>query len=104
MSVSLRNRWVAAIVGLQLAVPSVALLMAPSQFGFQMYSGAGWTKVEMEDARGTVRDLTVPSYVAKARIDIDWTQRLPERICEAEPEAVRVTVTRWRAERSVACR
>ena len=103
MSVHLRRRWVAAIVGLQLAVPTVALLMAPSQFGFQMYSGAGWTKVQMEDARGTVRDLTVPSYVAKARIDVDWTQRLPERICEMEPDAVRVTVERWRTQRSLTC-
>ena len=69
----MRRRWVAVLVGLQLAVPTVALVLAPSQFGFQMYSGAGWTKVEMEDTRGEMHELRIPSYVAKARIDIDWT-------------------------------
>jgi hypothetical protein len=77
--------------------------MAPSQFGFQMYSGAGWTTIEMEDASGRVHDLTVQPYVASPRIDVDWTESLPERICEVESEAVRVTVERWRSSRSVTC-
>lgn len=103
MSALLRRRWVAVAVGLQLAIPSVALVLAPSQFGFQMYSGAGWTQVEMEDTDGRVHDLTVPPYVAEARIDIDWTDGLPERICEVETDAVRVTVERWRSRRSLTC-
>jgi hypothetical protein len=99
----LRNRWVATIVGLQLAVPAAALVVAPSQFGFQMYSGAGWTRIQMEDADGQVHDLAVATYVAKPRIDIDWTARLPERICEVETDAVKVTVERWRSRRSLTC-
>ena len=76
---------------------------APSQFGFQMFSGAGWTRVLVEDSSGRVQEHEVADYVAKARIDVDWTQRLPERICEVEADAVTVTVQRWRSERSLTC-
>jgi hypothetical protein len=103
MSAARRRPWIAAAVGVQLAIPAVALVLAPSQFGFQMYSGAGWTEIQMEDTDGRVHDLTVPPYVAEPRIDVDWTERLPERICEVETQAVRVTVERWRTRRSVAC-
>ena len=103
MSCLTRKHWVALVVCLQLAVPTVALLVAPSQFGFQMYSGAGWTHVEMEDSQGRVHDLKVASYVANPRIDIDWTHRLPERICATESDAVIVRVERWRSERSLTC-
>ena len=103
MSLAIRRWWVAALVGVQVAVPAVALLMAPAQFGFQMYSGAGWTHVEMEDRQGNVRELKVASYVANGRGDLDWTQRLPERICVVESEAVVVRVERWRSERSLTC-
>ncbi len=98
-----RRLTIAGVVALQLAIPVVALATAPSQFGFQMFSGAGWTEVVVEDSDGQVHDHEVAEYVAKARIDVDWTQRLPERICEVEADAVRVTVRRWRSERSLTC-
>ena len=91
------------MVGVQLAVPAVALLMAPAQFGFQMYSGAGWTHVEMEDRQGNLHELKVAPYVAEPRIDIDWTERLPEHVCAMEADAVTVRVERWRSQRSLTC-
>ncbi len=89
MSASARKPLGRRRVGLQLAVPAVALVVAPSQFGFQMYSGAGWTRSRWRTT-GRVHDLKVTPYVAKPRIDIDWTERLPERICEVETDAVTV--------------
>jgi len=69
-----------------------------------MYSGAGWTRVTVVDEAGEIDRVPIAEYVVRDRIDIDWTKRLPERICRDEPSAVSVTVTRARAERTVGCR
>ena len=47
MSDGPRLRWfVAAVILAQIAVPAVALTLdKPARFGFQMYSGAGWTRI-----------------------------------------------------------
>lgn len=99
----LRTHWVAVIVLLQLAVPAVALAMAPSRFGFQMYSGAGWTHIDMEDEAGESHELQLSTYAANPRMEVDWTTLLPEHICRQEPDAVRVTVKRWRSQRTIEC-
>jgi hypothetical protein len=98
-----RRHWVAAAVVAQLLVPAVALANAPAQFGFQMYSGAGWTRLTVVDDTGAMQVHRLSDYVALDRIDVDWTRRLPEHICGIEPTAVTVTVERWRSSRTVRC-
>ena len=99
----MRSRWLAAAILLQLSIPLFALANAPSQFGFQMYSGAGWTEVTVDHEDGSTRRPSVSDYVALNRIDVDWTQLLPEHICRVEPTAVAVTVERWRSSRRLQC-
>ncbi|NPC43526.1 hypothetical protein [Nocardioides sp. zg-1230] len=92
-----------AAVLVQLLIPLVALVRAPAQFGFQMYSGAGWTRITVVDETGARREHRLADYVALDRIDVDWTRRLPEHICDVDAGAVEVTVERSRSTRTVQC-
>lgn len=99
----MNRRLLIAVAAVQLAVPTVALVRAPSQYGFQMYSGAGWTSVVVERADGTKVYIDPRKYAARYRMDIDWTKRLPEHICARYDGAVSVAVTRRHGSRNVAC-
>jgi hypothetical protein len=92
-----------AAVLAQVLVPAVALARAPAQFGFQMYSGAGWTTITVVDEAGVSQERELSDFVALDRIDVDWTRLLPEHICAVEATAVAVTVERWRGSRTVRC-
>jgi hypothetical protein len=100
-----RRRLVAAVIALQVAVPTIALAHSvPSRFGFQMYSGQGGVAVEAVDARGRAvpvdLDRIVPGLL---RAEFDWTVVLPEAVCAATPSADRVTVSQPEQKRSVRC-
>jgi hypothetical protein len=62
------------VIALQIAVPTVALVLPPSQrFGFQMYSGLGGVAVSVTDDDGVERDLDSPEQlVGKLRPELDW--------------------------------
>jgi hypothetical protein len=94
---------VIAAVLAQVVVPLVALANSPSQFGFQMYSGAGWTEIRVEHSDGSVRHHQLSDYAALDRMDVDWTRRLPEHVCRVDTTAITVTVERWRGVRTVRC-
>lgn len=98
-----RRRLLGISLAFQVGVPVAALTLAPAPFGFQMYSGSGWTTVEVEDSHGTRTGLDPAGLVGRLRMDTDWTERLPEFICERDASVVRVHVTRLRSERSYAC-
>lgn len=68
-----------------------------------MYSGVGWTRVTIVDRSGDIRTVPVKDYAARDRMDVDWTQSLPEEICRKEPSAVTVTVERVHAKRAIGC-
>jgi hypothetical protein len=96
---------ICAVVAAQVAVPAVALLdEPPTRFGFQMYSAMGEVTVEAVDARGEPVDVAPETLVAGTlRPDADWTGVLPERVCDAVPEASSVTVTQPDNRRTVTC-
>jgi len=45
---------------------------------------------EVETASGT-EEVEIGRYLAQERADLDLTGSLPEHLCEAVPEAIRVT-------------
>lgn len=95
---------VAAVIVLQVSVPAVALLLPPPQrFGFQMYSGLGGVRVTVTDVDGRDAPFDAPQLVGELRPEIDWLPALPERVCEALPDAVRVRVEQSDRERTVEC-
>jgi len=97
------TRLIAAVIAAQALVPALALLHAPHQYGFQMYSGLEWVEVRVTDAAGKELDANPVDYVARFRGDVDWTQDLPESLCQQVTAASIVTVTRHSDSRSVSC-
>jgi hypothetical protein len=68
-----------------------------------MYSAQGSVEIVVEDAAGREIDPVFSDHIAAmARPDLDWTQRLPERLCEV-PGAVTVTVRQSERSRTVTC-
>lgn len=94
-----------AVIGLQVALPAIALVNdPPARFGFQMYSALGGVSLEAVDAAGKPVDVDLESIVAGTlRPEFDWTGVLPERICQATPDAVQVTVEQDGVRRDVRC-
>lgn len=93
--------WLVVVV--QVTVPAVALVNAPAQYGFQMYSGRDWTAIEVLDSHGEKIEVAFETHIAHFRPDIDWTRRLPEYLCEHVPGAAKVTVERLRGSRCLEC-
>lgn len=104
-----RDRVVAGIVVALFLVPAVILVAGPkpSRFGFQMYSGYGVVSATWEDRSGGIHDITLTDEVANDRVEVDWTESLPELLCPRFPGAVEVQVRQTRAgadqTRTVAC-
>jgi hypothetical protein len=100
-----KRRLLVAAVVVQIAVPAMALMKSPpTRFGFQMYSGQGWTSVEVIGSSGDAIDVDIESYVAGAlRPELDWTRNLPEVLCSSVRGAAWVTVTQLDRSRSLAC-
>lgn len=100
-----RLRVIAAAIVVQVAVPTVALAHGvPSRFGFHMYSGQeSGLVLEVFDAQGDALAVDLDDYVASGRLELDWTEVLPEAVCRKTPEAVVVTVRSRSRERSVTC-
>ena len=95
-----------AVVVAQFAVPMIALIGStpPTRFGFQMYSGQGWTKVRIFDDSGDPIPFDQRAHVAgDLRPEIDWTQRLPEHLCGSVARAARVVVERPEGRRELRC-
>lgn len=99
---------VAAVIVLQAAVPTVALIWPekPNRLGWQMYSGigtgadedfsiVGQDGAEIEVDWGEVR-------AKPRRPELDWTRHLPEAICD-QSDAIQVTVTNSGRTRTVTC-
>jgi hypothetical protein len=96
---------VALVIAIQVAVPTVALLVPPPQrFGFQMYSGLGGIGVTVIDGEGVESTFEGASeLVGELRPEIDWVATLPEAVCAAVPDAARVRVEQSDRERTVEC-
>lgn len=96
---------IVAVIALQIAVPTVALMLPPPQrFGFQMYSGLGGVAVTVVDGEGDEHAFDTPEeLVGKLRPELDWLPTLPETVCEAAPEAASVRVEQSGRERTVEC-
>ncbi|MFP3881064.1 MAG: hypothetical protein ACLFWH_01955 [Actinomycetota bacterium] len=63
----------------------------PERFAWQMFSNVPNSPMfEVETASGT-EEVDVGRYLAQERADLDLTDSLPEHLCEAAPEAIRVT-------------
>ena len=102
---AVRRGLVATVIAAQFCVPLVALLASapPTRLGFQMYSGLGGLEVTVEDEQGETLEYDPGDVLpVSPRIEIDWTRRLPEALCEVTG-AARVTVERPEATRTVAC-
>ncbi|RXZ72673.1 hypothetical protein [Agromyces albus] len=93
------------VIAIQVAVPTVALLLPPPQrFGFQMYSGLGGVGVTVIDSEGVESSFEdALQLVGELRPEIDWVATLPETVCDAVPDAVRVRVEQSDRERTVEC-
>ncbi len=76
-------------------IPALTLLFnqPASRFGFQMYSGYGETKAHWIDSNGQSHAVVLTDHVASPRIEIDWTTRLPRRLCADLTDAVHVEVS-----------
>jgi hypothetical protein len=98
-----RAALVLVVIAVQVIVPVIAYFHLPSQYGFQMFSGLGWTHVKVLDVKGRAMPVDVLRHVHNFRDDIDWTQRLPEYLCAHVPGAASVTVERHRGSRTVVC-
>lgn len=96
---------IAGVIAVQVAVPLVALFDdPPTRFGFQMYSAVGGTDVSVRDDSGHKLPFDPATVLAgQLRPEVDWTRRLPERVCAAVPQAHTVTVRRPHQERTVTC-
>lgn len=94
-----------AVIGVQIALPALALVNdPPARFGFQMYSALGGVSLETVNADGETIDVDLEDIVAGSlRPEFDWTRVLPERVCQATPEAVEVTVEQDGIRRGVQC-
>jgi hypothetical protein len=75
----------------------------PTQYGFQMFSALGWTRVTVRDPNGEVLPVHAQSHTANFRDDINWVEHLPEALCERLPEAATITVARFRQQREHRC-
>jgi hypothetical protein len=92
-----------AVIVSQLLVPAIAYTHLPTQYGFQMFSGLGWTRVTVQDAGGTTLPVQSSRYTANFRDDINWVEHLPEVLCERLPDAATITVARFRHQREHRC-
>jgi hypothetical protein len=83
-----------AVIGLQVAVPLVALLSQepPARFTFPMYSGQGLVDVVIEDADGRELPFDSDTAIAGFRPELNWVDHLPAHLCESVPGAHTVTV------------
>ncbi|KRE37059.1 hypothetical protein ASG73_12200 [Janibacter sp. Soil728] len=96
---------VLGVIAAQFCVPLIALVASepPTRLGFQMYSGLGSLDVTVEDEHGQdVEYDPAEVFAVSPRVEIDWTRRLPERLC-AIPGAAQVTVERPDGLRTVRC-
>lgn len=99
------SRLVAAVVVLQVLIPTVALVMPdkPSRLGWQMYSGLGEEPVRVTGARGQPVEIPWSEILPKPRRpEIDWINRLPEYLCTILDEPL-ITVTVGHRSRTVSC-
>lgn len=96
---------VAAVIAAQVAVPLVASFdVPPTPFGFQMYSALGYVKVDAVDLHGDPVDIDVDGVTADIlRPSLDWTEALPEHVCDRLPAAGQVTVEQREWSRTVQC-
>ena len=97
---------VLAVIALQVAIPSVALLQPPPQkLGFQMYSGAERAiTATIIEADGSERPFSAfDEILAKYRPDTNWLPLLPEGLCTYDPEATSVRVEQSGKVRSIEC-
>ena len=83
-----------AVIGLQVAVPLVALLFQepPARFTFPMYSGQGVVAVVIEDADGRELPFEEKTTIANYRPELNWVDHLPAHLCRVVPGAHAVTV------------
>lgn len=96
---------VVTLVVLQFLVPAVALVLPdkPNRLGWQMYSGMGQDDVIVVDQNGSAVEVPWEDFLAwPRRIELDWTNHLPELLCE-RVDAETLSVTVGRAERTVTC-
>lgn len=96
--------WFWLVVAAQVLVPTLVLLMGevPSRFGFHMYSRSNLVEIVAVDVSG--REVPVDrDIVTTLRLDLRWTGRLPEYVCERTPDAAKVTVTQLEKSRTVTC-
>jgi hypothetical protein len=101
--------WVAAlgaVILLQITVPTVALFgELPARFGFQMYSGYGDGRIEVRDASGAAVAFDAAGVLPHPlRPELDWTQYVPEHLCQTVPGAATIVVLQdGRGEVAVPC-
>ena len=96
---------VIAVVAAQFCLPLIALVGSspPTRLGFQMYSGLGFLDITVEDANGQDLEYDLGDVLAVSpRIEVDWTQRLPEALCDL-PGAAKVSVERHDGARTMEC-
>lgn len=96
--------WFWVVVAAQVLVPTLVLTFGevPSRFGFHMYSRSAVVEIVAVDASGSELEVD-RDIVANLRLDLRWTGRLPEYVCERTPEAATVTVTQLEKSRTVTC-
>jgi hypothetical protein len=96
---------VMAVIGLQVAVPAIAMLTddPPAKFAFPMYSGQGQVVVEIEDADGRELPFVSSTAIAGFRPEIDWYEHLPAHLCRTVEGAHTVTVTQKGHESRLTC-
>jgi hypothetical protein len=95
-----------AVIGLQLAVPAIAMLTddPPARFAFTMYSGQGQVVVLIQDADGQEVPFDSKTAIAGMRAQIDWYDHLPSYLCRTVPDAQTVTVSQKGHESRLTCR
>lgn len=105
LSCGIRGRLVVVALMLQIMVPLVALGgEPPTRFGFQMYSGFGGTRVEARDSAGELVEIDLGDLLhGSMRPELDWTQRLPEQVCDRVPGVATVKVERSSKQRTISC-
>ncbi len=88
------SRLVLGLVALVFCVPALVLAVGPTpgRLGFQMYSGYGEASATWVDATGASHDVELGDHLGSARVEVDWTTRLPDSLCARIVDAVSVEV------------
>ena len=88
------SRLILALVALVFCVPALVLVVGPTpgRLGFQMYSGYGEASATWVDAEGASHGVELGDHLGSARVEVDWTTRLPSRLCARIDGAVSVEV------------